>query len=77
MTTTDVKSLLGRKCIFLAIDDHNAIALAAVHHTNLTVIEEILLFDCLIDIKSQFPEVLEFQSLVYRHSSAEDEAVVV
>ena len=77
VATTNVQRLLGRECILLAIDDDNTVALATVDNTYLTVVEEILLLDVLIDIETQLPKVLQFQGLVHWHSTAKDETVVV
>ncbi len=77
VAATDVEGLLGRQGILLAVDDDPAVALAAVHHAEFTVIEEILVFDAGVDIEAQFGEVLQFQVFRHRHGTAEDEAVVV
>ena len=77
MAATDVKSLLGRKGIFLTVDDHHAVALTAVHDTEFTVVEEILLLDARIHVETQLQKVLQFQSFVHWHCTTEDETVVV
>ena len=77
MATANVEGLLGLEGILLAVDDDNAFAKTTVDNTNLTVVEEVLLLDALIDIESQLPEVLQLQGLVDGHSTTEDETIVV
>ena len=77
VSPADVECLLRREGVLLAVDDDDAVALAAVHDAELTVVEEVLLLDAGVDVESQFEEVLELQGFVHWHCAAEDEAVVM
>ena len=77
MSATDIESFLRRKCILLTVNDYHAVALAAVHHAELTVVKEILVLDSRVYIESELEEVLQFQCLCDRHCAAKDKAVVV
>ena len=77
MATSDVEGLLGRKGVFLAINNHPTVACTAVHYTQLTVVHKVFLLDVLIDIQTQFPEVFQLQRGVDGHRSTKDETVVV
>ena len=58
VTATDVEGLLRREGILLAVDDDHAVALSAVHHTQFTVVEEVLVLDAGIHVETQVTEVL-------------------
>ena len=77
MAATDIESLLWREGILLAVNDNEAVTLTAVYDAELTVVEEVLLLDVLVNVKTELPEVLQLQGLVYWHSTTEDEAVIM
>ena len=77
MTTSDIQCLFRRKGILLTVDDDHTVALATVHDTELTVVQEILLLDGGIDIETQLEEVLQFQGFRHRHGTTKNKTIVM
>ena len=77
VTATDIKCFLWRKCIFLAVNNNVTNALTAIYNAKFAVVKEVFLLNVLVNIESEFPEILQLQSLLYWHCTTKDKAVVV